>query len=54
VPSSLVLVDNRDRQPIAPIRIHAHDGRPLAYADLDWEEADMVGKQPAPAGKDCC
>ncbi len=40
VPSNLVLVDARDREPIAPVRLHAHDGRPLAYPDLDWEEID--------------
>lgn len=53
VPSSPVLVDARDRMPIARVQLHAHDGRPLEYQDLDWEEADKVGK-PAEAGKDCC
>ena len=43
VPPNLVLVDAKDRKPIAPVRLHAHDGRPLAYSDLDWEEA---GKGP--------
>ena len=43
VPPNLVLVDAKDRKPIAPVRLHAHDGRPLAYSDLDWEE---VGKGP--------
>ena len=41
--ANLVLVDAKDRKPIAPVRLHAHDGRPLAYSDLDWEEA---GKGP--------
>lgn len=39
VPPNLVLVDARDRKPIEPVRLHAHDGRPLAYSDLDWDEA---------------
>ena len=30
VPSNPVLCDHRDGQPIAPIGIHAHDGRRLA------------------------
>lgn len=53
VPSNLVLVDSRDRQPIAPVRLHGHDGRALRYEDLDWEEADKIGN-PAARGKDCC
>ena len=42
--SSLTIVDARDRKPIAPIRLHAADGRPLCYEELDWEESEMVGK----------
>jgi DNA-binding HxlR family transcriptional regulator len=42
--SSLAIVDTRDRHPIAPVRLHAADGRPLVYEELDWEEADKVGK----------
>lgn len=53
VPSSLVLVDNRDRRPIAPIRIHAADGRPLAYEDLEWKEADGSGS-PGGDQSECC
>ena len=42
--SSLTIVDARDRRPIAPIRLHAADGRPLSYEELDWEESEKVGK----------
>lgn len=38
VPANPVLVDARDRQPIAPIRIHAADGRELGWRDLAWED----------------
>lgn len=34
--STLVLCDNRDGRPIAPIGIHAHDGRALSHHDLTW------------------
>jgi DNA-binding HxlR family transcriptional regulator len=44
VPSSPVIVDVRDRLPIARVRLHAADGRPLTYDDLDWELAENVGK----------
>jgi hypothetical protein len=42
-PSSLTIVDARDRKPIEPIRLHGSDGRPLRYEELDWEETDKVG-----------
>ena len=51
-PSNLVLVDSRDRKPIAEVRLHGHDGRPLDYSDLDWEEAARLGKTPKAPG--CC
>ena len=38
VPANPVLVDARDRQPIAPIRIRAADGRELAWRDLAWHD----------------
>lgn len=38
VPCNPVLVDARDRQPIAPIAIHAADGRVLDWGDLCWED----------------
>jgi DNA-binding HxlR family transcriptional regulator len=53
VPSSPVLVDARDRMPIARLQMHAHDGRPLDYEDLDWEEAGRVGKKNS-AEDGCC
>lgn len=43
VRSDPVLVDSRDRQPIAPIGIRAHDGRDISYHDLRWCPADSVG-----------
>jgi len=44
VPSNPVLCDERDGQPIAPIGIHAHDGRVLGPLDLEWRMAEDVGK----------
>ncbi|PZU57067.1 MAG: transcriptional regulator [Sphingobium sp.] len=41
-PSVPVLADRRDGQPIAPIRIHAHDGRELGPCDLVWIYPDEV------------
>jgi len=38
VPSNPVLVDSRDGQPIAPIAIHAHDGRAIGWHDLAWHD----------------
>ncbi|WP_033074270.1 winged helix-turn-helix transcriptional regulator [Sphingopyxis sp. MWB1] len=37
VPSTPVLVDKRDEQPIGPVTITAHDGRPLSYKELVWK-----------------
>ena len=56
VPSNPVLVDRRDRQPIAPIAVHSADGRQLAYEDLEWvDEADLAGEHSAaPAAQSCC
>lgn len=50
VPSNPVLVDSRDCQPISPINIRAHDGRPIAYTDLQWLDRAQVGQ----AGAACC
>ncbi|MBN8501974.1 MAG: helix-turn-helix transcriptional regulator [Sphingomonadales bacterium] len=44
VPSNPVLCDERDGLPIAPIGIHAHDGRLLKTMDLEWRDAADVGK----------
>ena len=52
VPSNPVLVDKRDRKPIALIRLYAHDGRPIEYSDLDWEDAANVGK--VEKDNECC
>ena len=40
VPSNPVLVDARDREPIAPIAIHAHDGREIGWHDLAWKHRE--------------
>ena len=37
VPSTPVLVDSHDEQPIGPVTITAHDGRPLEYGELVWK-----------------
>lgn len=39
-PSNPVLVDKRDLLPVAEMRVHAHDGRPLEWEDLAfrWQE----------------
>ena len=44
VPSNPVLCDERDGRPIAPIGIHAHDGRLLGPMDLQWRDVADVGK----------
>lgn len=47
VPSNPVLCDSRDGMPIAPIGIHAHDGRLLGPMDLEWRETADVCKPQA-------
>jgi hypothetical protein len=37
-----VLVDARDRRPIGPIEVRAHDGRVLAKQDLIWSLPEDV------------
>ncbi|MBC2666905.1 helix-turn-helix transcriptional regulator [Novosphingobium flavum] len=39
-----VLVDRRDCLPIAPIAIHAADGRAINYDDLIWIERADIGR----------
>ena len=39
-----VLVDAKDRLPIAPIGIRAHDGRDISYFDLRWCPSGSVGQ----------
>jgi len=41
VPSNPVLCDKRDRKPIQPIAIHAHDGRELGLKDLCWIDTSL-------------
>ena len=44
VPATPILVDARDRRPIAQIAVHAHDGRVLTKHDLLWalpEDVEM-------------
>ncbi|MGB3166813.1 MAG: helix-turn-helix domain-containing protein [Alteraurantiacibacter sp.] len=40
----LVLVDTRDGKPVAPIRMHAHDGRELGWEDIAWRETASAEK----------
>jgi DNA-binding HxlR family transcriptional regulator len=42
VPSNPVLCDERDRQPVQKIHVHAHDGRPLEWHDLLWVDQSEV------------
>ena len=53
VASNPVLADRRDRQPVRPITVQGHDGRPLGWADLMWLDKGEVGT-PAPATEHCC
>jgi DNA-binding HxlR family transcriptional regulator len=50
VPSNPVLADRRDGMPIGPIAIHAHDGRSLAWHELQWLDRSEVGSE----GACCC
>jgi DNA-binding HxlR family transcriptional regulator len=43
VPSNPVLVDKLDHLPIAPICIHAHDGRRIEWAELQWQDRSELG-----------
>lgn len=52
VPSTPVLVDERDLQPIRPVAIQAHDGRTLGKHDLRWmhaHEVRLIGVAATPA-----
>jgi DNA-binding HxlR family transcriptional regulator len=48
-PSTPVLVDERDLQPIAKVAIHSHDGRELGMLDLRWMHAEDVKPLGRPA-----
>ncbi len=41
-----VLVDERDRLPIGPVSILAHDGRILTYMDLNLQARERIGIRP--------
>ena len=43
-PASPVLVDTRDRRPIAPVQVMSHDGRALSKADLLWALREDVAQ----------
>jgi DNA-binding HxlR family transcriptional regulator len=42
IPSTPVLVDERDHQPIRKMAIVAHDGRELSLAELCWRHAHEI------------
>jgi DNA-binding HxlR family transcriptional regulator len=42
LPSTPVLVDERDHQPIRAITIQSHDGRALGLMDLCWAHAEDI------------
>jgi len=44
VPASPILVDARDRKPIAPVQVMSHDGRALAKGDLVWALREELGE----------
>ena len=48
--SGLVLADRRDNLGIAPISIHAADGRKIGWHELQWRDRSELGKP----GEDCC
>lgn len=49
----LTLVDKRDGKPIAPITMHAHDGREIGWHDLAWARTEDTEKS-AKTATDCC
>jgi DNA-binding HxlR family transcriptional regulator len=42
VPSNPVLVDRQTRRPVAPIAVHAADGRPLTLGELAWIDRSEI------------
>lgn len=46
VPAFPTLVDERDRRPIQPICVQAHDGRVLAKIDLLWALPGDIARDP--------
>jgi DNA-binding HxlR family transcriptional regulator len=47
VPAFPILVDVRDRRPLLPVSVQAHDGRVLGRDDLIWALPDEVAGDPA-------
>lgn len=43
VPASPILVDARDRKPIAPVAVRSHDGRVLGKGELVWALGEASG-----------
>ncbi|MGR6330698.1 winged helix-turn-helix transcriptional regulator [Sphingomonas sp. XXL09] len=41
-PAFPVLVDARDRRPVAPVTVHAHDGRALGRGEMIWARPEEV------------
>lgn len=50
IPSTPVLVDRRDEQPIRPITIRAADDRELSHQDLCWKDVSDVRAIAVPRG----
>ena len=42
IPAFPILVDARDRRPLMPVSVQAHDGRVLGRGDLIWARPDEV------------
>ena len=48
VPSNPVLVDRRNRRPIAPIAVRSDDGRALSVGDMEWvDRSELNGEERA-------
>jgi DNA-binding HxlR family transcriptional regulator len=45
VPASPILVDARDRRPIAAVQVLSHDGRALGKGDLHWASSGEVADE---------
>lgn len=51
VPSNPVLVDRRERRPVAQMAVRAADGRPLSLNELEWiDRTELPGDAPGRAG----
>jgi DNA-binding HxlR family transcriptional regulator len=44
MPSNPVLVDKRDKQPVAQIVVRAADGRPLVHDELEWLDKSEINQ----------